>query len=62
MEAGSNRSMVNMNEKDEIAATFTRQEWQIIFAGLGELPGKIMYDTAKKVEALLRQEIQNDHV
>jgi hypothetical protein len=44
---------MSMKPTDEIPATLTRQEWSIILAGLGELPGKHMFDLAKKVEALL---------
>ena len=45
-----------MNQENEISATLTRQDWQIIMVALGELPGKHMFETAKKVEALLKQE------
>jgi hypothetical protein len=45
---------MNMKPTDEIPATLTRQEWSIIFVGLGELPGKHMFEVAKKVEALLK--------
>jgi hypothetical protein len=47
---------MNMKPTDEITATFTRQEWQIIICGLGELPGKHMFELAKKIEALVRHE------
>jgi len=42
-----------MKPDDQISATLTRQEWSIIIAGLGELPGKAMFEVAKKVEVLL---------
>jgi hypothetical protein len=51
---------MSMKPTDEIAATLTRHEWQIIMAGLGELPGKHMFDVAKKVEALVMQAASED--
>lgn len=45
-----------MNDNDMLAATFTRVEWRIIMAALGKLPGEVMFDVAKKVEALLKEQ------
>ena len=45
---------MNMSPNDQISATLTRQEWSIIIAGLGELPGKMMFDVGKKIETLLQ--------
>jgi hypothetical protein len=39
-----------------ISATLTAAEWQVVMAGLGELPGKVMFHVAKKIEALMKQE------
>lgn len=41
-----------MNQSDLIHG-LSRQDWRIIVMGLGKLPGEVMFNTAKNVEAIL---------